>query len=129
MSSSKLHPEPATPGKQSTQFSPQAIREELERILSSPKFAGAEQIRRFLRFSVEETVAGRQNQIKQYSTGTEALGRRPNFDPTEDPIVRVEAGRLRRALTYYYQHQGRQDAIRILIPKGAYVPVFFKPMT
>ncbi|MDL1979356.1 MAG: hypothetical protein LWX52_14900 [Deltaproteobacteria bacterium] len=61
-----VHPEPATPGNQSTQFSHQAIREELERILSSPKFAGAGQVRRFLRFAVEETVAGRQNQIKQY---------------------------------------------------------------
>ncbi len=124
MSSSKPHPEPATPGSQSTQFSPQAIREELERILSSPKFAGAEQIRRFLRFAVEETVAGHQDQIKQYTIGTEALGRRPDFDPTEDPIVRIGAGRVRRALAHYYQHQGRQDAIRILIPKGTYVPVF-----
>ncbi|MDL1975742.1 MAG: hypothetical protein LWX55_13405 [Deltaproteobacteria bacterium] len=124
MSSSKLHPEPATPGSQSAQFSHQAIREELERILSSPKFAGAGQVRRFLRFAVEETVAGRQNQIKQYTIGTEALGRRPDFDPTEDPIVRIEAGRVRRALAHYYQHQGRHDAIRILIPKGAYVPVF-----
>jgi adenylate cyclase len=124
MSSPKPHPEPATQGSQSTRFSPQAIREELERILSSPKFAGAEQIRRFLRFAVEETVAGRQDQIKQYSIGTEALGRRSDFDPTGDPIVRVEAGRVRRALAYYYQHQGRRDAIRILIPKGAYVPVF-----
>jgi adenylate cyclase len=124
MSSSKLHPEPATPGNQSAQFSHQAIREELERILSSPKFAGAGQVRRFLRFAVEETVAGRQNQIKQYTIGIEALGRRPDFDPTEDPIVRIEAGRVRRALAHYYQHQGRHDAIRILIPKGAYVPVF-----
>jgi len=124
MSSSKLHPEPATPGSQSTQFSPQAIREELERILLSPKFAGAEQIRRFLLFVVEETVAGHQDQIKQYTIGTEALGRRPDFDPTEDPIVRIGAGRVRRVLAHYYQHQGRQDAIRILIPKGTYVPVF-----
>lgn len=124
MSSSKLHPEPATPGSQSTQFSPQAIREELERILSSPKFSGAEQIRRFLRFVVEETVAGQQDQIKQYTIGTEALGRRPDFDPTENPIVRVEARRVRHALSHYYQHQGRQDAIWILIPKGTYVPVF-----
>jgi adenylate cyclase len=124
MSSSKPHPEPATPGSQSTQFSPQAIRDELERILSSPKFAGAEQIRRFLRFAVEKTVVGQQDQIKQYTIGTEALGRRLDFDPTENPIVRVEARRVRHALAYYYQHQGRQDAIRILMPKGTYVPVF-----
>ncbi len=78
MSSSKLYPEPATPGNQSAQFSPQAIREELERILSSPKFAGAGQIRRFLRFAVEETVAGRQDQIMQYTIGTEALSLNPN---------------------------------------------------
>ena len=78
MSSSKLHPEPATPGNQSAQFSHQAIREELERILSSPKFAGAGQIRRFLRFAVEETVAGRQDQIMQYTIGTEALSLNPN---------------------------------------------------
>ncbi|MBW2647516.1 MAG: hypothetical protein JRE23_15330, partial [Deltaproteobacteria bacterium] len=124
MGSSKLYPEPATTGSQSTRFSSQAIRKELDRILSSPKFARARQIHRFLRFVVEKTVAGRQDQIKQYTIGTEALGRRPDFDPTENPIVRVEARRVRRALAHYYQHQGRQDAIRILIPKGTYVPVF-----
>lgn len=73
-----------------------------------------------------EALAGRAERIKAYSIATEVFGRDASFDPQSDPIVRVEAGHLRRALEQYYVGAGRQDPVEITIPKGAYVPVFVR---
>ena len=67
---------------------------------------------------VEETLAGRGDRIKAYTIATAALGRDDNFDPQIDPIVRVEAGRLRQALRQYYAAEGRHDPIVIDLPVG-----------
>ena len=80
--------------------------------------------RRFLRYIVEETLAGRADRIKAYSVGTEVFERDPNFDAQSDPVVRIEAGRLRRALEHYYLVPGLSDPVIIDVPKGAYVPHF-----
>ena len=101
-----------------------AVREHLERVLRAEKFEASERNRRFLRHVVEEALAGRANRIKAYSIATVALGRGEDFDPQIDPIVRIEAHRLRRALAYYYMTAGKEDRIRIDIPKGSYVPAF-----
>ena len=77
-----------------------------------------------LQYVVEETLAGRANRIKAYSIATIAFGRDPSFDPQSDPIVRIEAGHVRRALERYYQSEGHDDPIRITIPTGGYVPTF-----
>jgi adenylate cyclase len=62
--------------------------------------------------------------LKAYTIAADALGRDANFDPQNDPIVRVEAGRLRRALDHYYTDGGCNDPIVIELPRGHYVPVF-----
>lgn len=100
------------------------IRASLDRVLASEVFRAAPQLSTFLNFIVERAVEGRRSELKGYTIAVEALGRPPEFDPQTDPIVRVEAGRLRRALTQYYAGEGKDDPLRIAIPVGAYVPVF-----
>ncbi|MGF1594705.1 MAG: tetratricopeptide repeat protein [Kiloniellaceae bacterium] len=100
------------------------MREQLERILTSQEFLGSDRARRFLRYVVEETLDGRADRIKAFSVAVAAFDRDESFDPQTDPIVRIEAGRLRRFLERYYLVAGANETIRIDIPKGAYVPTF-----
>ena len=100
------------------------IQARLERIIASSAFDASRRNRAFLRFIVEETLAGRGGQIKAYTIGTSVLGRDESFDPQLDPIVRIEASRLRRSLERYYLIAGQDDGIRIDIPKWGYVPSF-----
>lgn len=100
------------------------VRAALARLLASNDFVASPQLAAFLRHVVEQTLAGRQETIKGYTIATEALGRDASFDPQADPIVRVEATRLRRALERYYRTTGRHDPVEITIAKGAYVPRF-----
>lgn len=100
------------------------IRAGLARILASDAFRAAPQLSAFLAFIVERAVAGRGAELKGYTIAVEAFGRSADFDPQSDPIVRVEAGRLRRALAQYYAGEGIADPVRITIPVGAYVPAF-----
>ena len=99
-------------------------RAQLERILDSADFDATDRAHRFLRHVVEETLSGRGDRIKAYSIAVEVFGRDASFDPQSDPIVRIEAGHLRRALERYYLTSGVSDPILITIPKGGYVPVF-----
>ena len=96
----------------------------LERVLASATFQGADRSRLLLRFIVEQTLLGRADRLKDYTLGAEALGRGDSFDPRTDPIARVEASRLRSRLDMYYATEGASDQLRIVIPKGGYVPVF-----
>jgi adenylate cyclase len=107
-----------------TPFSEIEIRATLLRITASEPFRNAPQLVSFLTFVVEKQLAGEAQAIKGYTIATQALGRPEDFDPQADPIVRVEAGRLRRALDSYYTVQGRAEPIRIVIPRGTYVPQF-----
>ena len=100
------------------------VRQQLEKILANPEFQNAPQLGEFLRFIVDKTLAGQAQEIKGYTVATQVLGRKVDFDAGKDPIVRILAGRLRRRLERYYATQGRQDPVRIDIPKGTYVPVF-----
>ncbi|WP_017964704.1 adenylate cyclase [Rhizobium leguminosarum] len=99
------------------------IREQLERVVSSPEFPGVGRAATFLRYVVSETLEGRGNRIKAYSIAIEVFGRDPGFTQ-DDPVVRIEAGRLRRSLERYYLVAGQHDPVRIDIPKGGYVPTF-----
>ena len=105
-------------------FSNEEIREQLERILGHAEFQATEKNRDFLRYIVEETLAGRSERIKGFSIACEVFGRDSDFDASHDPVVRIQAGRLRRAIERYYLVAGMQDPIRIKIPKGHYIPVF-----
>jgi adenylate cyclase len=100
------------------------VRAQLERLVASPDFDVPARARRFLSYIVEETLAGRGDRIKAYSVGMEVFGRDQNFDAQSDPAVRIEAGRIRRALAHYYLAAGSSDPVVINIPKGAYVPYF-----
>jgi hypothetical protein len=95
---------------------PEAIQVQLERILQSAKFRASDKQRKFLSFVVKETLEGRASQIKGYTIAVVVYGRTETFDPQVDPIVRVEAGRLRRALEHYYLTAGKNDPVRIKIP-------------
>ena len=100
-----------------------AIRAHVARIASSELFAGSVRLCRFLRFTVECTLTGRENDVKEYVIGREVFDRDDGYDPRLDPIVRVEARRLRSRLAEYYGGPGRGDPLRIEYPKGGYVPV------
>lgn len=100
------------------------VRAALDRIAASDAFRACPQLIAFLRYVVEATLRGGQDRIKGYTIAVEALGRGDDFDPQDDPIVRVEAMRLRRALQRYYANGGRDDAVHIVLPLGSYVPVF-----
>lgn len=99
-------------------------RAQLALIINSADFDGTERERRFLTHVVEETLSGRDDRIKAYSIAIEVFGRGESFDAQTDPIVRIEAGHIRRALERYYLTSGCADPILITIPKGGYVPVF-----
>lgn len=106
------------------------IRQELQRILANPEFLASEKRRRFLSFVVEETLAGHADRLKGYTVATSVFGRSDDFDSAQDPIVRIQAGKLRRELERYYLVAGGDDPVRIDIPKGRYVPFFVeKPDT
>jgi hypothetical protein len=105
------------------------VRKQLARILSSPAFADAERARRFLCFVVERKLEGRDGEIKESTIAVEVLGRSSSFDSKSDPIVRVEAGRLRHRLGSYYEAEGGADPISISLPKGRYVPEFTERWT
>ena len=110
----------------SSNFSPSetVIRQQLAKILISPQFVNSPNLRNFLSFIVKKTLAGEAADIKGYTVATQVLGRKADFDPNLDPIVRILAGRLRRALEQYYLVPGKSAAVVIDVPKGSYVPVF-----
>ncbi len=100
----------------------QAIREQLDRILKSGPFHQSHRRQRFLEFIVNETLAGRGEQLKAYNVALEVFERPESFDPVVDPLVRIEAARLRDKLREYYDADGQGDPIRIELPKGSYTP-------
>ena len=105
-------------------ISPSSVAEQLERVLQSDVFRGTGRSSKLLRFLVEETVNGRAERLKDYTLGSEVLGRGDGFDPRTDPIARVEASRLRSRLDLYYATEGASDSVVITLPKGGYVPRF-----
>jgi tetratricopeptide (TPR) repeat protein len=112
------------PGLQTAADPPRAedVLAQLERIFANGDFDVSPRSRAFLRFVVEETLAGRQEDLTQSLIATRVCGRRDDFDPGEDPIVRIQAGRLRRSLERYYLIAGTQDPVHIEIPRGSYAP-------
>jgi len=97
---------------------------QLDKILASASFQASPQLSRFLRYAVECTAHGEGDLLKEYRLGIDVIGRPPSYDPRKDPVVRLEARRLRAKLREYYESEGRQDAIRIDIPKGGYAAAF-----
>ncbi|BHH84687.1 hypothetical protein [Desulforhopalus sp. 52FAK] len=101
-----------------------SIRNQLQRILASSEFTATESQRKFLDFVVLQTLAGYSSEIKGFTVATCVFGRGDDFDQANDPIVSIQANKLRRALERYYLVAGQNDSVHIDIPKGTYVPVF-----
>ncbi len=102
----------------------EVIKLALSRVLSSDTFADTPRMQEFLRYIIEETLNGREKHIKGFSIAHDVFNRTDPEDAQVTSIVRVEAGRLRRLLETYYQHEAFDEPIRISIPKGAYIPKF-----
>lgn len=113
----------------SVQLSHETCRRQVERILASTEFSASQRRRDLFQYLVDETLAGHGDQLKGYTIATGALGRSDDFDSQSDPVVRIEARRLRRDLDSYYGTSGRDDPIHISIPKGAYSVLFEKAKT
>jgi TolB-like protein/Tfp pilus assembly protein PilF len=105
-----------------TEADQKAVREQLDRILQSGPFVQSRRRQRFLDYIVTETLAGRGERLKGYNIGLEVFDRPDTFDPAIDPIVRIEAARLRDKLREYYGADGQGDPIHIDLPKGSYTP-------
>ncbi len=105
-------------------FSKTKIKVQLNRILSTPGFKNSRVLSGFLEFVVDKTLAGQDQEIKEYTIGINVLSLDSGFNPQLNGIVRIHAGRLRRALKEYYHETGKADSILIEIPKGSYIPSF-----
>ena len=100
----------------------EVVRAQLERILTSEVFSRSQQLRRFLSFIVEQSLSGQGHSLKESVLAHELYGKGTDFDGGTDPVVRVDARRLRDKLREYYE--GRSDPVVISLPKGSYVPAF-----
>lgn len=109
-----------------TDFTDIEIIRQLDKLLDSPQLKRSPVLGKFLNYVVHESLEGRANNLKEYSIGITALGKSQDFDPQLDSIVRIHAGRLRRALNEYYYNARKDDLVRIVIPKGTYAPEFYR---
>jgi hypothetical protein len=98
----------------------------LERVLQSRAFTNCDAVRHILQFIVEKSIAGKIDEIKEYTIATEVLGRPQGFNPRNDNIIRVQVHRLRKKLEEYYSQEGRDDPVRIFVPLGHYYPEYVK---
>jgi tetratricopeptide (TPR) repeat protein len=113
-----------TQGMESPLPTHDAIRAQLQLMVASATFNGAQRAIQLLTWLVAETLAGRAARIKDYTLGADGLQRGAGFDPRTDATARVEAHRLRTRIDLYYAKEGAADPVRISLPKGSYVPVF-----
>jgi hypothetical protein len=104
--------------------SPEEVLGELEMLLASRHLRESHQLHSFLEFVVRETLSGRQDGLKEYLLGCQVFGRRPDYDPRHDGIVRVQATTLRKRLEKYYAEEGASARVQIELPRGGYVPAF-----
>lgn len=108
----------------SENLSEREVREELDRLLQSALFLQSDRLGRFLRFAIENALAGNTDLLKEYVIGTEVYDRKPPYHPSQDSIVRTEARRLRAKLKEYYEAEGKQNPVFIYFRPGTYVPLF-----
>jgi TolB-like protein/Flp pilus assembly protein TadD len=106
-------------GRHANGVSPELLHDALRRLLESRFFARAPRLSRLLRYLGEHALAGGPP-LKEYDVARGAFDKSGEFNPAADPIVRVEAGRLRERLRRYYRAEGRSDPVRVFLPKGSY---------
>lgn len=105
-----------------------AIRLQLERMLANPLFKNSRRYPNLLRYVVERTLEGEQEQLRERTLGVEVFGREPNYDTNADPVVRATAGEIRKRIAQYYHEHGHEGELRIDLSPGSYVPVFEMPV-
>ncbi len=110
------------PDRDGPRLSPELIERQVDRLLSADLLKGSLTLHRLLRFIVQAKIDGREEEVKETVLATEVFARRTDFDNRIDPVVRVQAHRLRRKLDVYYAGPGKEDLVLISIPKGSYVP-------
>lgn len=98
--------------------------EELNWLLTSGVLGRSSNMARMLSFVCEKHFQGHDDQVTEHSIAIEALGRRDDFDPQNDTIVRVTAHSLRKRLQEIYQTEGANRQVHIQIPLGNYMPAF-----
>ncbi len=101
------------------------INRQVELILDSKHFRQAKSLDKFLRYVVSKSLAGEENELKEFTIGLEVFHRGADYDPRKDAVVRVQANMLRKRLASYYQEEGARDELMIELPKGHYVPRFY----
>ncbi len=101
-----------------------AVFEELDRILESRFFKNALRSRQFLEYVVRHKLEGPAEQLKERTIGTAVFQRSPGYATGEDPVVRVQAGEVRRRVEQYYQSLPSSSAVRIELQPGSYSPAF-----
>jgi hypothetical protein len=106
------------------EIAPEAVREQLERILKSPMFLNSRRCPSFLRYIVTHTLDRKTEQLKERTLGIEVFGRDPDYDTNLDNVVRTTAGEIRKRLAQYYQEPEHGSEIRIDLPSGSYAPRF-----
>lgn len=109
-------------GQRVAEIPPDVVRQQVSRMLRSKTFTTSPRLSRFLEFSVEQTLLGRQSTLKEYIIGVEVFERTESFDPRVDAIVRVEARRLRAKVDQYYSHEGARDQVVVYYERGSYSP-------
>jgi len=97
-----------------------------QRIVSSRTFAKSRQLQAFLIYVTKQTIRGRLDEINEQTIGSQVLGRRPDYDPAEDNIVRVRARQLRQKIGQYFAGEGANEILILSMPTGSYVPIFEK---
>ena len=102
----------------------QEIRDHVARLLDSEQFVGSRSVAKLLTFCVDAALAGDEESLKETTIGIFCFGRSPGYDTKQDSIVRVTARRLRKKLELFYQNEEECHDLRILLPKGTYVPRF-----
>jgi TolB-like protein len=105
---------------------PELVQRHLEKVLVSAEMSRSKKLCQFLRFTVEEVLRGHGSELKEYAIAVGVFRRSREFDPGADPIVRVQARRLRSKLGRYYQNEGSGEPIQIDYPVGGYSPVFLR---
>lgn len=103
------------------------VREQLRRLVNSPSFRSSKRYPRFLTYIVEKELAGAAEELKERLIGIEVFDRTPDYDHTADPCVRVAASEIRKRLAQYYVQPGCEAELRVELPAGAYVPLYYWP--
>lgn len=116
---------PAVPGSEDIPSNEIAL--QLQRILASPSFRNSKRNTQFLSFVVKKALAGHTSEIKERIIGAEVFDRPADYDLTADPIVRGAAVELRKRIAQYYADPDHAGELRVELPLGAYVPVFYWP--